>query len=96
MGMDRAGPHLALARAALAAQEHGLLPLEGLHRRRDDVALGGQHRPLQVERDHGIGGRDVQGLERLPGTFGHQRAVAIQVLLEVFTDHRGSFLRVDG
>ncbi len=54
--------------------------------------LRGQHGPLQVQCDHGVRGRDVQRLERLPGAIGHQRAVAIQVFLEGFTVH-GKSLR---
>ncbi len=95
VGMDGAGTHLGLAGAALAAEEHGLLPLQGFDCRRDDVGLGGQHGPLQVECDHGVRGRDVQRLERLPGAIGHQRAVAIQVLLEIRAIH-GKRLMVIG
>jgi hypothetical protein len=91
MGMDRAGPHLSLSRAALATQEDGLLPPQGLNGRRDDVALGGQHRPFQVHHDHGIGRGDVEGLESLPGAVGDQRAIAIQVFLDGFAVHRKRF-----
>jgi hypothetical protein len=60
---------------------------KGLDRCRDHVGLGRQHRPLQIQPNDGIRRGDVQGLERLPGTVGHQRAVAIQIFLEVFAVH---------
>ena len=68
MGMHGTGPHLRFARPALAAQVDGLLPLQGFDGGGDDVGLGRQHRPLQVERDYGIGGGNVQRLESLAGT----------------------------
>ena len=76
-----------LARAAFAAQEYRFLVIERLDRCRDDMGLGRQHRPLQVQLDHGIRCRNVQGLESLPGTIRHQRTVAIQIFLKCFAVH---------
>ena len=93
--MDSTGTHLGFAGPALAAQEYRLLALQRLHSGGDNVRLRGQHGPLEVQGDHGVRGRDVQRLERLPGAIGHQGAVAIQVFLEGLTVHRKN-LRVIG
>jgi hypothetical protein len=74
--------------SAFTAQIDGLLPIHGFDCGGHDMALGGQHGPLQVERDYGVGGGDVQRLERLAGTLRDQGPVAVEIILQCFAVHR--------
>jgi hypothetical protein len=88
VGMDGTEGCLRLPGAAFQRPEHRLLAPPSLDGRRGNVGLRWKHRPREVQRDHGIGGWDVQGLECFPSTVGKERAVLVKVFVKGCAVHR--------